>query len=154
MELDSFDKRILQNLQQDCSVSIEVLGGKVGLSRNAVWRRVRALEENGFIKDRVALVDPHKVGLDLLVFVQIKTSQHDAEWRNRLARIVKILPQILSVHRMTGDLDYLIMARVANMAEYDALYQQLTQNVHMTDVSASFVMESLKETTELPVPIP
>ena len=52
---------------------------------------------------------------------------------------------------MTGDLDYLIMARVANMAAYDQLYQRLTENVQMTGVSASFVMESLKETTEIPV---
>ena len=54
---------------------------------------------------------------------------------------------------MTGELDYLIMARVSNMAEYDKLYQQLTKNVQMTDVSASFVMESLKETTELPISV-
>jgi Lrp/AsnC family transcriptional regulator len=61
------------------------------------------------------------------------------------------LPKILSVHRSKGDLDYLIMARVANMEEYDGLYQQLTQKVHMSDVSTSFAMESSKDTTELPV---
>ena len=67
-----------------------------------------------------------------------------------MAQTVQALPQIQSVHRMTGDLDYLIMARVANMAEYDQLYQRLTKNTHMSDVSASFVMERLKETTEIP----
>ncbi len=151
MEIDTFDRRILQHIQKDCSMSIESLGERVGLSRNAVWRRIRALEEHGFIKNRVAIIDPQKLGLDLLVFVQIRTSQHDAEWRKRLAQTAQALPQIQSVHRMTGDLDYLIMARVANMAEYDQLYQRLTENVQMTDVSASFVMESLKETTEIPV---
>jgi Lrp/AsnC family transcriptional regulator len=60
-------------------------------------------------------------------------------------------PKIPSVHRSKGDLDYLIMARVANMEEYDGLYQQLTQKVHMSDVSTSFAMESSKDTTELPV---
>ncbi|MBT6099045.1 MAG: Lrp/AsnC family transcriptional regulator, partial [Marinovum sp.] len=109
--------------------------------------------EHGFIKSKVAIVDAHKLGLDLQVFIQIRTSQHDAEWRKRLAQTVQSLPQIQSVHRMTGDLDYLIMARVANMAEYDALYQRLTKNVQMSDVSASFVMESLKETTEILISI-
>lgn len=78
---------------------------------------------------------------------------HDEKWRNSLAKTVKNIPQILFVHRMTGELDYLIMARVSNMAEYDKLYQQLTKIVQMTDVSASFVMESLKETTEVPISV-
>ena len=152
MEIDTFDRKILQHMQKDCSLSIESLGEQVGLSRNAVWRRVRALEEHGYIKNKVAIIDPQKLGLDLQVFVQIRTSEHNPEWRKRLAQTVQALPQIQSVHRMTGDLDYLIMARVANMAEYDQLYQRLTKNVYMSDVSASFVMESLKETTEIPVP--
>ena len=151
MEIDTFDRKILQSIQKDCGMSIESLGEQVGLSRNAVWRRVKALEEHGYVKNKVAILDPQKLGLDLQVFVQIRTSEHNPEWRKRLAQTVQALPQIQSVHRMTGDLDYLIMARVANMAEYDQLYQRLTKNIHMSDVSASFVMESLKETTEIPV---
>ena len=116
MEIDALDARILQYLQKNCSVSIEVLGEKVGLSRNAVWRRIRALEDHGYIKNKVAIVDPHKVGLELIVFIQVKTSLHDEKWRNRLAKTVKNIPQILFAHRMTGELDYLIMARVSNMA--------------------------------------
>jgi Lrp/AsnC family transcriptional regulator len=138
-------------LQRDCSVSIDKLGERVGLSRNAVWRRIKGLEESGLITNRVALVDPQKLGLDLLVFIQIRTSEHDERWRMQLSQVVQTLPQVLSAHRMTGDLDYLVMARVANMAEYDKLYQLLTAQVSMRDVSASFVMESLKNTTELPV---
>jgi Lrp/AsnC family transcriptional regulator len=143
--------KILQHLQRDCSVSIDKLGERVGLSRNAVWRRIKGLEESGLITNRVALVDPQKLGLDLLVFIQIRTSEHDERWRMQLSQVVQTLPQVLSAHRMTGDLDYLVMARVANMAEYDKLYQLLTAQVSMRDVSASFVMESLKNTTELPV---
>lgn len=142
---------ILQHLQRDCSVSIDKLGERVGLSRNAVWRRIKGLEESGLITNRVALVDPQKLGLDLLVFIQIRTSEHDERWRMQLSQVVQTLPQVLAAHRMTGDLDYLVMARVANMAAYDKLYQLLTAQVSMRDVSASFVMESLKDTTELPV---
>lgn len=151
MDFDILDMKILQHLQRDCSVSIDKLGERVGLSRNAVWRRIKGLEESGLITNRVALVDPQKLGLDLLVFIQIRTSEHDERWRMQLSQVVQTLPQVLSAHRMTGDLDYLVMARVANMAEYDKLYQLLTAQVSMRDVSASFVMESLKNTTELPV---
>lgn len=151
MDFDILDMKILQHLQRDCSVSIDKLGERVGLSRNAVWRRIKGLEGSGLITNRVALVDPQKLGLDLLVFIQIRTSEHDERWRMQLSQVVQTLPQVLSAHRMTGDLDYLVMARVANMAEYDKLYQLLTAQVSMRDVSASFVMESLKNTTELPV---
>jgi Lrp/AsnC family transcriptional regulator len=151
VDFDILDMKILQHLQRDCSVSIDKLGERVGLSRNAVWRRIKGLEESGLITNRVALVDPQKLGLDLLVFIQIRTSEHDERWRMQLSQVVQTLPQVLSAHRMTGDLDYLVMARVANMAEYDKLYQLLTAQVSMRDVSASFVMESLKNTTELPV---
>lgn len=151
MDFDILDMNILQHLQRDCSVSIDKLGERVGLSRNAVWRRIKGLEESGLITNRVALVDPQKLGLDLLVFIQIRTSEHDERWRMQLSQVVQTLPQVLAAHRMTGDLDYLVMARVANMAAYDKLYQLLTAQVSMRDVSASFVMESLKDTTELPV---
>ena len=116
-----------------------------------MWRRVKALEEHSYVQHNVAILDPQKLGLDLQVFVQIRTSEHNPEWRKLLAQTVQAFSQIQSVHRMTGDLDHLIMARMANMAEYDQLYQRLNKNIQMSDVSASFVMESLKKTTEIPV---
>ena len=61
------------------------------------------------------------------------------------------MPEILGVYRMTGDLDYLIRARVSDMKDYDRLYRQLIRKIPLSDVSASFVMEEIKETTELPL---
>ena len=145
------DRKILQSVQQDFSPSIEHLADLVGLSRNAVWRRLRALEQNGYIVKKVALLDPDKLGVGLLVFIHIRTNQHDAEWRQSFASAVKRFPQIMSAHRMTGDLDYLLKAHVGSMTEYEALYQSLTEKVPLSDVSASFVMENLKDTTELPL---
>jgi len=121
VQIDDIDSRILNALQRDASQSLESLGESVGLSRNACWRRMRLLEEAGVIKARVALLDAAQ------------------------------LPEILGVYRMTGDLDYLIRARVADMADYDRLYQKLIKRVPLSDVSASFVMEEIKETTALPL---
>ncbi len=72
-------------------MSIESLGEQVGLSRNAVWRRVKALEEHGYVKNKVAILDPQKLGLDLQVFLQIRTSEHNPDWRKRLAQTVQAL---------------------------------------------------------------
>lgn len=150
-KFDDIDRRILRALQRDASRSLESLGEHVGLSRNACWRRIRALEASGVIKARVTLLDPAKVGLGLSVFMQIRTSAHAPDWLETFATATRNMPEILGVYRMTGDLDYLIRARVADMADYDRLYQRLIQRVPLSDVSASFVMEEIKETTELPL---
>jgi Lrp/AsnC family transcriptional regulator len=115
------------------------------------WRRIKALEAAGVIRARVALLDAEKIGLPLTVFMQIRAAAHDADWLDRFARTTRAMPQIQGVYRMTGDLDYLICARVADMADYDRLYQTLIARVPMGDVSASFVMEEIKHSTELPL---
>ena len=149
--IDDLDRRILRHLQADASLSLDAVGDKVGLSRNAVWRRVKALEEAGTIKKRVAVLDHHQLGLNLTVFIQIKAAAHTADWLEKFARTTRAMPEIQGVYRMTGDLDYLIRARVADMSDYDRLYQTLVSRVPMGDVSASFVMEEIKDTTALPL---
>ena len=151
VKIDDTDRRILAILQRDAAIGLDALGDKVGLSRNACWRRIRALDEAGVILGRVALLDPDRLGLGLTVFMQIRAERHDAEWLSAFARATKAMPEIQSVYRMTGDLDYLIRARVADMKDYDLLYQRLIARVPMGDVSASFVMEEIKDTTELPL---
>jgi Lrp/AsnC family transcriptional regulator len=150
-KFDTFDRGILAVLQRDASLPLEEIGAVVGLSRNAVWRRVKALEEAGVIRARVALLDPDRVGLGLTVFMLIRTRDHAPDWLERFARATRDIDEILGAYRMTGDLDYLIKARVADVKAYDALYQRLIRRVELADVSASFVMEELKETTVLPV---
>ncbi|MEL7132990.1 MAG: Lrp/AsnC family transcriptional regulator [Pseudomonadota bacterium] len=148
---DKTDAKILRELQQDASISLDQLGERVALSRNACWRRVKALEDAGVITGRVALIDPAAVGLGLMVFMQIRTQSHDPDWQRNFKRATQTIPGILSVYRMTGDLDYLIRARVADMAGYDTLYQHLIGQVPIADVSASFVMEEIKDSTALPL---
>lgn len=150
MELDDFDRRILRELQRDASLPVEVIGERVGLSRNACWRRIRRLEEDGVIRARVALVDPEALGLDLTVFIAVRTDRHDPDWLEAFTRAVRDMPEILGVYRTSGDLDYLLKARVADVRAYDRLYQRLIRRIALTDISASFVMEEIKETTELP----
>lgn len=150
-KLDQTNARILKELQQDATQSLESLGDAIGLSRNACWRRIKALEDTGVITGRVALVDPEAADLGLMVFMQVRTHSHDPDWQADFRKATRTIPNILSVYRMTGDLDYLIRARVRDMAGYDALYQQLIHLVPIADVAASFVMEEIKDSTALPL---
>lgn len=152
LELDSIDHRLLGLLQDDASLSVDALAEEAHLSRNACWRRVRKMEEAGVIRGRVVLVDPAAVGCGLTVFVMLRTNQHEAGWMARFDRAVRALPQVTGAYRVTGDLDYLLRVRVADMAGYDRFYKDLIARVPLSDVAASFVMEEIKETTAVPLP--
>lgn len=151
MELDPTDRRILKFLQQDASQSLDAISAAVNLSRNACWRRIKQMEETGVIQRKVALLDADKLGLGLSVFIQIRAGKHSTQWLGALKSALTLMPEITGAYRMTGDLDYLLHARVGSVAEYDDLYQRLVEKVDLADVSASFVMEELKATTALPV---
>jgi Lrp/AsnC family transcriptional regulator len=152
-EVDTIDRRILAELQRDATLSVDQLSERIDLSRNACWRRVKLLEKEGVIRGRVTLVDPEKLGLSLMVFIIVRTASHDPEWLARFKSAVTAFPEIISVYRMSGDLDYVLRARVADVKGYDRLYQRLITRVPLADVSASFVMEEIKETTIVPVEI-
>jgi Lrp/AsnC family transcriptional regulator len=150
-KIDDKDRRILELLQQDATLTTDDISDRVALSRNAVWRRIRQMEEAGIITGRVALADPVKLGCPLEVMVLVRTSTHDARWMDRFQRIVRAMPEVVGGYRMSGDLDYLLRVRVADVAAYDAFYKRVIAQVPVSDMSASFVMEEIKETTALPL---
>lgn len=150
-ELDTIDHRILTILQQDATKSVDTISDAVALSRNACWRRIKAMEAGGVIRARVALLDPTKLGCPLTVLVLIRTDHHSDPWRKEFAAAVAALPEITSAQRMTGDLDYVLKVRLADVAAYDVFYKRLTSRISVSDISASFVMEDIKDTTALPL---
>lgn len=151
VDIDRLDRRLLAALQQNADVSLEALGERIGLSRNACWRRIRRMEELGVIRGRVALCDPVSLGLPQTVIVTVRTDRHDAAWLAEFTSAVKEIPEILGAYRTAGDTDYVLRARVADVADYDRLYRRLIARVPLRDISAAFVMEELKETAALPV---
>jgi Lrp/AsnC family transcriptional regulator len=151
LDIDIIDRQILMLLQNDASLSVDALADRINLSRNACWRRVKRLDSAGIIRKRVAILDPDRVGLGLLAVVMIRTNDHSADWLAKFRRAVREMPEIIDAQRMTGDLDYILRVRVADVPAYDYFYQRFIAKVHVADVSASFVMEHIKETTALPV---
>ena len=152
MDFDSADLRILRELQQDASRSVEQIAQAVGLSQNPCWRRIKRLESEGVIARRVAIVDPAKLDVGITVFVSVRTNQHNDAWLEQFTRGVQDIPEIVEIYRMSGDVDYLLKILVRDIAEYDRIYKQLIRVTELYDVSSSFAMEQLKYTTEIPLP--
>jgi Lrp/AsnC family transcriptional regulator len=150
-DLDKFDCAILAALQADGTLSIAALGEKVGLSSTPCWKRLRRLEEEGYIESRVAIVNRHKVGLPVTVFVSIKTTEHDEKWLNRFAAAVVALPEVQEFHRMSGNVDYLLKVVTTDIGGYDRFYKKLIKAANLSGVSSAFSMEQIKFTTALPL---
>ncbi|MDO6590821.1 transcriptional regulator [Loktanella sp. D2R18] len=149
--LDEIDRNILRSLQNDASQSVDDISAQVNLSRNACWRRIKAMEQVGVITGRVTLVDPAKVGAPLSAMVLIRTNAHDAKWMTAFQSALQAFPEVVGAYRMTGDLDYVLRVRVADVPAYDAFYKRLTSRISVSDISASFVMEEIKDTTAVPL---
>ncbi len=151
LPLDRIDRRILFELMRDASLPVSQLADRVGLSQTPCWKRVQKLEAAGVIVGRVALVDPARIGLGLTVFVEIEAADHTPEWRAAFAAVVSDYSDILEVHRMAGEVDYMLKVVVSNMEAYDALYLDLTSRLPCRNVTSKFSMETVKMTTVLPI---
>ncbi|MGY0156676.1 Lrp/AsnC family transcriptional regulator [Edwardsiella tarda] len=150
--LDKIDRSLLNMLQRDCTLSLQVLSEAVNLTSTPCWKRLKRLEEEGYITQRVALLDKEKLGLGLTAFVAIKTQYHSAEWYGHFVQQVEYMPEILAFYRMAGEYDYLMQVQVADMKSFDAFYKRLVTAVKgLSDVTSSFAMEQIKFTTALPL---
>jgi Lrp/AsnC family transcriptional regulator len=103
------------------------------------------------IRRTVALLDAQALNVGTTVFVTIKAPSHSAGWFERFSKVVRDLPEVTELHRMSGDVDYLLRVVVPDIAGYDAVYKRLIAALELLDVSASFSLETLKATTALPL---
>jgi Lrp/AsnC family transcriptional regulator len=149
--MDETDRKLLDILQHDAGLSLDDLSTRVGMSRNACWRRIKRLEDDGVIKARVTLLHASRINVGLTAFIALRTTEHSAKWLDQFSKAVRDIPEIVGVYRMTGDVDYLLQAVIPDVAAYDRLYKRLIGKITLADVSSSFVMEEIKSTTVLPL---
>jgi Lrp/AsnC family transcriptional regulator len=149
--MDQTDLKILKILQEDASLPVAEVAARVNLSQTPCWRRIQRLEEAGVIRRRVALLDPNLVGMGLTIFVEIEAGDHSPEWLARFAEALDAMPEVMEVHRMAGDVDYLLRIAVASMAQYDDIYRRLIAAVPLKNVTSRFAMERVKGTTAYPL---
>jgi Lrp/AsnC family transcriptional regulator len=149
--MDSFDRAILAQLQEDAALPLNEIANRVGLSPTPCWNRIRKMEETGVITKRVALLDPPSLGLGVTIFVSIETADHSESWLARFAEAVRSMPEVVDVYRMSGDVDYMMRVVVPNIDAYDEFYRLLIKSVPLKNVTSRFAMEKIKATTALPL---
>ena len=149
--MDKKDRDILRLIQEDAGLSMNDVAERTALSKTAVWRRVRDLEQRGVIRARVSVLDPEALGFSLMIFAFVRTNQHSDTWFSKFERAVDSIPEILEFHRTSGDIDYLLRVVARDMRHYDEIYKRLIRKVDFADISSTFVMETFKSGTILPI---
>ena len=154
MQLDGFDRRILEALQDEGRISNQELAERIGLSPSPCLRRVRALEESGLIAGYRAILDATKLGLSLLALIHISMDQHTPERFSNFEQKVADLPEVLECLLITGqDADYQLKVVVRDMEAYQALLlNKITRIEGVSGVHSSFVMRRVIDKTALPLP--
>ncbi|MBJ3775218.1 Lrp/AsnC family transcriptional regulator [Acuticoccus mangrovi] len=149
--MDDLDRRILAILQRDATLPVERIAQMVNSSKSPVWSRIRKLREAGIIDRQVAILNPAKVDQDEVFFVTIKTSSHSKNWLERFAAAIATMDEVQEAHRLAGEIDYVLKVRVRDTRAFDAFYKRLVAEVDLFSVTSSLSMETLKETTVIPL---
>ena len=150
--LDRVDRRILDTLQADARISNQELAKRVGLSPAPCWRRLRRLEEEGFISGYATLLNGSAIGLPILAYALVTLDNHHADTVRQFDHLIQDRPEVLECHSMSGPNDYLLRIVAASMEAYEHfLSTQVLQLAAVRSVNTSFVLRTKKSTTRLPV---
>jgi Lrp/AsnC family transcriptional regulator len=150
--LDDIDHRILTLLQDDASLNAAEVANRVGLSQSPCWRRIARLERDGLIRRRVALLDRQKLGLGVVVFVQIKIARGSKQSLGQFEEAVRRFPEVQECHMLMGEIDFLLKVVTCDVAGYEEfLRTKLSRLAAVGEVRSSMVLSPVKETTALPL---
>lgn len=151
MNVDETDRRILRALQIDSNRSQRELAEAVGLSQNALWRRLKQLEAGGAIRGYGAKIDRAAVGLGLVVFSMVRTRHHSADWLRSFRSHLATIPEIVGFYRIGGDYDYMLKIVTEDIAAFDRVYQRITEKIELDTVTSYFTMEDILDDRPLPL---
>ena len=149
--LDSFDWAILRELQADGRLSNTKLAERVGLSAAPCWRRVRALEEAGFITGYRAELNRHKIGLGVLAFVRLDAERNNGEATRQLEQDICALPEVVACHYISGSGTFELQAVSENLQTYAIFAQKLINLRNVKDLHTSFSLGEVKASSSLPL---
>jgi Lrp/AsnC family transcriptional regulator, leucine-responsive regulatory protein len=153
MDIDRYDRQILQLLQEDGRISNQDLADRIGLSPSPCLRRVRALEDAGLIAGYRALLDARKLGLSLMALIHISMDRHTPDRFESFEAALREIPEVMECLLITGqDADYQLKVFVRDMDAYqELLLNRITRIQGVTGVHSSFVLRRVVDKTALPV---
>ncbi|MBB6178695.1 Lrp/AsnC family transcriptional regulator [Pseudorhizobium flavum] len=149
--LDQRDRKILDLLQENAGMPVAEVAEQVALSPSACSRRIQRLEEAGYIRGRIAVLDRERIGVPTTVFALIKTAHHSDDWIETFRKAISDIGEIVEAHRLTGSYDYILKVVLPRVEHYDVVYRRLVKRIELFDVSAFISMEVLKSGEALPV---
>jgi Lrp/AsnC family transcriptional regulator len=151
-KLSKSDRKLLQALQQDTTLSQIELADRSGLSRTSVWRRIRELEEAGLIEGKVALLNSRQLGFQIHVLLSVSMNKHSVRTRKEFEQHVQTLPEVTECFSVSGDRDYLLHIVARDMESYnDFLNTMILDHPSVHSASSSFALRRVKYTTALPL---
>ena len=151
-QLDKFDLAILAELQNDGRLSNTELASRVGLSTAPCWRRVRALEEAGFIKGYRAELDRQKLGLGVLAFVRLDAERNTGDSTRALEEAIRKLPEVVSCHYISGTGTFELQVITQDLESFSRLARESLINLpHIKDLHTSFSLGEVKDSSALPL---
>lgn len=149
---DSYDRKILNALQADGRVTNQQLAELIGLSSAATWRRVKALEEAGVIRQYTAILDATKVARGLRAILTVSLQRHDADSKKRFEERVSSYPEVLQFFAITGGSDFVIHVVVEDIQSYDRFINEKIFTLEgVGQVHSHFALRELKNETALPI---
>ncbi|CAD7023487.1 Lrp/AsnC family transcriptional regulator [Pseudorhizobium endolithicum] len=149
--LDERDRKILDLLQGNATLPVADVAEQVSLSPSACSRRIQRLEEAGYIRSRIAVLDRDRIGVPTTVFALIKTAHHSDDWIESFRKAISDIGEIVEAHRLTGSYDYILKVVLPRVEHYDIVYRRMVKRIELFDVSAFISMEVLKSGESLPV---
>ena len=151
-ELDQTDRRIMELLQEDCKYTNKEIAARIGMSTTPVFERIKKLEEQGFIQNYVALVDPEKIGYSLIAFCNVSLKEHSQSYIRKFENEVHSLQEVTEVYHIAGMFDYLLKVVAKDIGAYQKfIVNKLAALDNIGNVQSSFVMTNIKYSTALPV---
>ncbi|NRA22015.1 MAG: Lrp/AsnC family transcriptional regulator [Oceanospirillaceae bacterium] len=150
MTLDNTDKLILKLIQSDASMPASEIAERVNLTQPPCWRRIKRLEEEGFIIKRAGVLDPKKLGLHLVIYAEVKLTANSE--LAAFEREVQKIEEVTECYIMLGQVDFLLRIVTTDIAGYEKLYRdQLAKLPGLQELNSSVAMSEVKRTTELPI---
>lgn len=150
--LDEFDRKILRTLQENADYSMAELGDKVGLSHTPCWRRIKKLEADGIIKQKVTLLDPKQLGLSVTVYAYLIIKSHDEDSLDAFEKAVQDVPEIVECYSTSGEKDYVLRIVVDSVEHYEQLLKKSIVHLpNVASVNSTFALKQVKYTTALPL---
>ncbi|MFC7332576.1 Lrp/AsnC family transcriptional regulator [Rhodocista pekingensis] len=154
-DLDRTDWRILDHLQKDGAATAAEVAERVGLSQSPCWRRIQRLEGMGVIRRRVALLDRKRLGLNVLIFSHVKLEAHSGDRLEEFRDAIRRIPEVQECFVLMGQVDFLLRIVAADIEAYEKLFfEKLSKLPGVREINSMIAVSAMKETTELPLPMP